>query len=238
MSYLIYNGISSESLGIRIQTKNIYSAPKYDANLTTIPGRNGDLISPNGRYANVTVSYTCYVPAKSIDELCDKLTKIKNWLYKEPDRYHDLTDSYDAKFKRRAVFNSKLDITDEALKIGVFTITFSCVPFRYLLSGLAKETHDSSFTLNNEFAFSSKPYIKVIGRGSGSLIINNKVWQFETLNGYTECDSELMNFYHDTTPKNDTVSGDGFPELQPGLNSISFEGGITSVEIIPRWVSL
>lgn len=238
MNYLIYNGVSSASLGIRIQSKNVYSAPKYDSSFTTIPGRNGDLISPNGRYSNVNISYTCYVPAKSIVELSDKLTIIKNWLYKEPDRYHDLTDSYDTKFRRRAVFNSKLDITDEAMKIGVFTLTFSCVPFRYLISGLERMSYSKAFSLSNEFSFASKPYIKVIGNGSGRLIVNTKVWQFEKIDGYTECDSEIMNFYKDTISKNDTVSGDGFPELKPGINKISFEGGITGVEIVPRWVSL
>lgn len=238
MNYLIYNGVSSASLGIRIQSKNVYSAPKYDTSLTTIPGRNGDLISPNGRYSNVNISYTCYIPAKTIVELSDKITAIKNWLYNEPDRYHDLEDSYDTKFKRRAVFNSKLDITDQAMKIGVFTLTFSCVPFRYLVSGLAKKSFSKAFSFNNEFSFASKPYIKVMGNGNGRLIINSKVWQFEKIDGYTECDSEMMNFYKDTVSKNDTVSGDGFPELSPGKNSISFEGGITSVEIIPRWVSL
>ena len=65
-----------------------------------------------------------------------------------------------------------------------------------------------------------------------------EVWRFETLNGYTECDSELMNYYHDTTLKNDKVTGDGFPTFEYGENHIEFSGGITSVEIIPRWVSL
>ena len=238
MNYLIYNGVSSVFLGIRIQSKNVYSAPKYDSSLTSIPGRNGDLISPNGRYSNVNISYTCYVPAKTIAELSDKITKIKNWLYMEPDRYHDLTDSYDFKFKRRAVFNSKLDISDQAMKIGVFTLTFSCFPFRYLVSGLEKKSYSKAFSLKNEFSFTSRPYIKVIGKGSGRLIINSKVWQFEKIDSYTECDSETMNFYKDTISKNDTVSGDGFPELKPGINNISFEGGITGIEIIPRWVSL
>ncbi len=238
MNYLIYNGVSSASLGIRIQSKNVYSAPKYDSNLTTIPGRNGDLILPNGRYSNVNISYTCYIPAKSIVDLSDKITAVKNWLYKEPDRYHDLTDSYDTNFKRKAVFNSKLDITDEAMKIGVFTLTFSCYPFRYLVSGLEKKTYSKAFSLNNEFSFTSKPYIRVLGKESGRLIINSNVWQFEKIDGYTECDSETMNFYKDTISKNDTVAGDGFPELKPGANTISFEGGITSIEIIPRWVSL
>lgn len=124
MSYFIFNGISSESMGIRIKSKNVYSAPKYDVTLTSIPGRDGDLISPNGRFGNVNVSYTCFLPAKSIAELSDKLTKVKNWLYREPDRYHDLTDSYDVRFMRKALFNSKLDISDECMKIGVFTISF------------------------------------------------------------------------------------------------------------------
>lgn len=238
MSYFIFNGVSSESMGVRIQSKNVYSAPKYDITLTSIPGRDGDLVCPNGRFSNVSISYTCFIPAKSIAELSDKITKVKNWLYTEPDRYHDLTDSYDTKFKRRAIFNSKLDITDECMKIGIFTISFSCKPLRYLISGLETLTFTESFTLINEFAFTAKPYIKVNGYGTGTLTINNKIWTFETLNGYTECDSELMNFYHDTTLKNDKVSGDGFPELESGENHISFDGGITSVEIIPKWVSL
>ena len=85
-----------------------------------------------------------------------------------------------------------------------------------------------------------KPYLKLNGKGTGKLTIQtaNKtdVWTFTTLNGYTECDSELMNFYHGADPKNDTVSGEGFPLLYPGNNTISFDGGITSIEVVPRWV--
>lgn len=124
------------------------------------------------------------------------------------------------------------------MKIGVFTISFSCKPLRYLISGLTKQAFSGAVVLTNEFNFTAKPYIKINGRGKGTLTINNKVWNFETINGYTECDSELMNYYHDTTLKNDTVTGDGFPELVHGENRVEFGGGITSIEIIPRWVSL
>ena len=67
---------------------------------------------------------------------------------------------------------------------------------------------------------------------------HNATWSFSTLDGYTECDSELMNFYHDTEAKNDTVAGDGFPLLYPGENTVSFDGKITGVEIIPRWATV
>lgn len=238
MSYFIFNGKSSKDFGVRIQSKNIYSAPKYDVTLITIPGRNGELVSPNGGFPNVAVSYNCYLPTKSIEELGEKITAVKNWLYKDVGEYHDLTDSYDGKFIRKALFNSKLDISDECRKIGTFNISFSCKPFRYLKEGLLISTYTVPFTLNNPFSFNSKPYFRINGKGKGTLTINNKVWSFETINGYTECDSELMNFYHDTVLKNDTVTGEGFPELELGENKVSFDGGIVSVQVIPRWCSL
>jgi len=237
-----YNGVSSESMDIRVQSKNVYSAPKYDVTLTSIPGRNGDLVSPNGKFANGSLFYTCFVPAKTIAELNEKLTKIKNWLYGEAGKYHALTDTYDEKHLRYALFNSKLDISDEARRIGTFTVTFSVKPFRYLLSGLEKQTFVGGFSLTNPYAFTAKPYIKILGTGSGTLTVqsegSNKIWQFSEIDGYIECDGELMNFYKGTELKNDKVTGDGFPELHKGTNSISFDGDITAVEIIPRWVSL
>ena len=243
MNFFIYNGISSKDMGVRISSKDVYSAPKYDLKFQSIPGRDGDLISPNGRFPNTTVSYTCFIPAKSIQELSDKVTAVKCWLYTEPDRYHTLSDSYDTSFFRKAVFNNKLDISDEVSKIGVFTVNFTCHPMRCSHTGQVKTTFTASpFTLTNPYPFAAKPYLKINGRGTGTLTIqsasSNKIWEFSTLNGYTECDSELMNFYHDTEPKNDTVSGEGFPIFAPGINTIAFDGGITSIEVIPRWKSI
>lgn len=243
MNYFIYNGISSKDMGVRISSKDVYSAPKYDLKFQSIPGRDGDLISPNGRFPNTTVSYTCFIPAKSIQELSDKVTAVKCWLYTEPDRYHTLSDSYDTSFFRKAVFNNKLDISDEVSKIGVFTVNFTCHPMRFSHTGQVKTTFTASpFTLTNPYPFAAKPYLKINGRGTGTLTIqsasSNKIWKFSTLNGYTECDSDLMNFYHDTEPKNDTVSGEGFPIFAPGINTIAFDGGVTSIEVIPRWKSI
>lgn len=242
MSYFVFNGISSSTLGIRIQSKNVYSGPKYDVSLTSIPGRNGDIVSSNGRFSNVSLSYTCFVPAKSISELSEKITAIKNWLYKEPCEYHDLTDSYDPSFKRMAIFNSKLDIGDEVNKIGTFTVTFSCKPQRYLISSLESESHTESFTINNPYPLNAKPYIKIIGTGDITFVIQsesqNKVWTMTAIGPYIECDSELMNFYRGTDLKNDKVTGDGFPELLPGNNTISWTGNVTKVEIVGRLVTL
>lgn len=242
MNQFVYNGISSESMGVRIQKRNIRSAPKYAVSMIDIPGRDGALPMSDGRFGNVTVSYTCFVPAKSISELSQKLTAIKGWLYTAPDRYHTLTDSYDTDFYRKALINNQLDITEQCRKIGVFTINFTCLPFRYANAGQTQRSITGSTSLTNPYRFPAKPYLKITGSGTGSLTIqsagSNKTWQFSSIDGYIECDSELMNFYKGTLSKNSTVSGDGFPILHPGSNTVSFTGGITRVDIVPRWVSL
>lgn len=135
MNYFEYNGVRSSDMGLHIQRKNVYSSPKYDSSFVSIPGRNGDLIVPNHRYENTLVSYSVYLSAKNSQQLADSITKIKAWLYAQPDRYHILKDSYDKRFFRYALFNSSLDIEDELNKIGVFTVSFNCKPFRYDIDG-------------------------------------------------------------------------------------------------------
>ena len=65
-----------------------------------------------------------------------------------------------------------------------------------------------------------------------------KIMIANDIDEYLEIDSELMNCFKGTELKNGSVSGDGFPELSKGDNVLSFSGGITRVEIVPRWVSL
>lgn len=239
MNYFIFNGQSSLELGIRIKSKNIYSSGKRDLTLVSIPGRDGELVNSNKRFVNSTVSYTCFLPAKSIAELNTKIRNVKKWLFVDSDQYHELTDSYDPTFMRYAIFNSKLDIADEANRIGTFTITFSCKPFRYLVSALTSEEVNSGDTLYNPFPFASKPYIKITGSGNITLSISNskgtQVYQFKNVSGYVECDSELMNCYKSTTLKNNDFVADQFPSLEYGNNVISWTGTVTNVEIITRW---
>ena len=242
MSYFVFNGTSSAELGVRIISKNIYSAPKYDINLISIPGRNGELVSNNGRFSNVGVSYSCFLPAKTIDELGTKIRNVKKWLYAEPGEYHDLSDSFDSLFFRKAIFNSKLDVTDQVSKIGIFTVSFSCLPFKYSEEGQEVITITEATEIYNPYPFDSKPYLKIYGSGNGTLVFDSeegiKTWTIANISSYVECDSELMNFYKGTQLKNSDVTGSTFPILKPGTNYIAFTGGITSIEIIPRWVSL
>ncbi len=242
MNTFTYNGVSSYDLGLRIESKNVFSAPQYDVKFQSIPGRDGDLILPNGRYPNVQVTYSVFLPAKTLTELQEKITAVKAWLYTEPDRYHELRDSYDTGSFRRAVINTALDIEDQLNKIGVFTVSFSCLPFKYLDSGQTAVTVASGNSLTNPTPFASKPLIRVNGSGDGVLQISNSSGvsrlQMEGISSYLYIDSEQMNCYKGAASMNDAVTASGFPVLTAGQNAFSFSGGITSIKVTPRWVTL
>ena len=198
MNYFVYNGVSSLDMGLRIESKNVFSAPEYDVTFQSIPGRNGDLILPNGRYPNVQVTYSVFLPAKSIAE--------------------------DTVYTRKAVYSGSLDIEDQLNRIGVFTVSFSCHPFRYSVAGTDPITlTQSGSTVTNPESFESLPILTLTGEGTVTLTIQgggqNKSWVFTGLDGSIVCDSEQMNFYS-------------------GTNTISWVGTVTSLVVQPRWVTL
>ena len=241
MTSFTYNGKCSADFGLRIEKKDVFSAPEYDAEFISIPGRSGDIINPNRRFSNIKVTYTVFLARKNTAALASVLRDIKGWLYSGPDRYHELTDSYDAEYFRYGVTSGSLDIEEQLNKIGCFTVTFNCKPFKYSFAGqqtIAVGT--PRLTVTNPTAFDSKPYIKIYGSGTMRLMIqpegqSTTTWMLSNVDEYIEIDSELMNCFKDTVLKNDTVTGEGFPVLKPGENSIACAGNVRRIEVIPRW---
>ena len=244
MTYFTYNGRSSADFGLHIEKKDVFSAPEYDAEFISIPGRSGDIINPNRRSANIKVTYTVFLARKNTAALASVLRDIKGWLYSEPDRYHEITDSYDAEYFRYGVISGSLDIEEQLNKVGSFTVTFNCKPFKYSYEGQQTIAEGNPrLTVTNPTTFDSRPYIKIYGSGTVRLMImpdgqGTTTWVISDVDEYIEIDSELMNCFKDTVLKNDTVKGAGFPVLKPGVCTINCTGDVTRIEIIPRWCCL
>lgn len=243
MTYFTYNGRSSADFGLHIEKKDVFSAPEYDAEFISIPGRSGDIINPNRRFANIKVTYTVFLARKNAAALTSVLRDIKGWLYSEPDRYHEITDSYDAECFRYGVISGSLDIEEQLNKVGSFTVTFNCKPYKYSFAGQQTVAADSaSLSVTNPTAFESRPYIKLYGSGAVTLNVSSgnstNSWMISEIDESIEIDSELMNCFKDTVLKNDTVTGDGFPTLNPGTTTIACVGNVQRIEVIPRWCCL
>lgn len=244
MTYFTYNGRSSAYFGLHIEKKDVFSAPEYDAEFISIPGRSGDIINPNRRFSNIKVTYTVFLVRKNTAALASVLRDIKGWLYAEPDRYHELTDSYDTEYFRYGVISGSLNIEEQLNKVGSFTVTFNCKPYKYSFAGQETVSADSSeLTITNPTAFESRPYIKIYGSGLIRLMVQpegqgTSSWGFASVDEYIEIDSEHMNCYKGAVLKNDTVNGAEFPVLKPGVCTINCTGDVTRIEVIPRWCCL
>lgn len=95
--------------------------------------------------------------------------------------------------------------------------------------------YDGSKTIKNPTLFPSKPLIRVTG--SGTVGIGDETITIASGYDYVDIDSEIQNCYCGNQNANAAVtfSNREFPELQPGLNGVTFGTGIESVQITPRW---
>lgn len=113
------------------------------------------------------------------------------------------------------------------------TVTF-LVDFFYLDSGTRVIKPTKGATLRNVGNHDSEPYIKVYGSGAGTLSIGGQQVHFTGISSYIEIDSALKICHKDRLPAGKQMSGN-FPILPLGESVITWSGGITGVEITPRW---
>lgn len=242
MSYFIYNGQKSSDFGLRIESKDVFSSPDLNRSMLSIPGRDGEILAQDTRFSNLQITYQVFLRAKNASDLSSKMRDVKNWLYQDLNRYNRLEDYYNPRFYRKAVINNKLNIDDIRNKLGTFTVSFSALPFQYAIGGDQEIRLQSGTAITNPYHFVAKPYLKVYGTGGGSFTITSesetKTWHVMNINEFMEIDSELMLCYKGPDSQNLNFIGDGFPLLYAGKNRITFDGGITSISIIPRWCSL
>ena len=117
--------------------------------------------------------------------------------------------------------------------LSEFSITFTCVPFKYLRN-VPLTTLTATGTINNTGTVYSLPKIKVFGTGSRTLTINGKPIILNILSGDLTLDSELKTCFYGNVAQNNRMNGD-FPVFNVGNNTVTLGTGITKVEIEPRW---
>ena len=98
------------------------------------------------------------------------------------------------------------------------------------MSNESNVTLAASGSVTNEGSVYSEPVITVTGSGDGTLLIGETLIELNGISGSITIDSELMEAYKGSESQNGKMSGD-FPRLEPGVNGVSWTGGITGVTI-------
>lgn len=234
MNFFTYNGKSSRDFGIFISGEGTFGGPERDVTLYDVPGRNGSLLVDNGRFKNITIPYPAFI-RRNFKARSDAA---RAWLL-QPSGYVRLEDTYHPEFFRLARFVGPLDFTMRFLNYsGEVTLQFDAKPQRFLRSGGYPVAFTSPGSLINDYLYDALPLITVYGDGDGALSVGGTAVTVTDIDGYVVLDCDTQNAYKGTQNKNSSVQLEEFPRLKPGENEIGFSGGITGLEIVPRWWTL
>ena len=236
MGIVIFNGISSKDLHIQVQTEPDYDFPEKDYEVIHVPGRNGDIVIDQGSWQNVSRKYNLAMDAGKIS-YTEVASKLVQWLH-SASGYARLEDSYEPDFYRMAMYKDSGSISNIYNKAGQIEIEFTCKPQRYFKSGEIADIFTTSTEYRNTTDFPAKPLIKIHGSGSGMVKIGAYTVTINDILDGMVVDSEQQDTYKDQTNCNSKVSITEYPKLIAGNNAIYISGGVTSIEIIPRWWTL
>ena len=238
MGELIFNGVSSKSIGVEVETFPEYHSPKRTYSKVHVPGRNGDLIVDGGCWENVTRTYLLAAGSYDIPyrEFANKLS---SWLHSAT-TYARLEDSYEPDYYRLAVFLEEVSLTNIYNHGTEMSVDFDCKPQRFLKIGEEIITITKSpATIKNPTDYPALPRIRVSGTGQGTLVINDCTVTITDIGSGIILDSDIQDAYYGYTNKNSVIKvPNGFPVLDPGNVLIGFSGGIQKVEVIPKWFTL
>ena len=238
---LHFGTVDSSTFGMILIDVQIWSSPERDYTSMQLPGRNGALLLGGMSLKNVDVKYTFAIP----NDFQRKYWPFINEMISQSG-YQRVWDSISPEVYRMGVIMTGIEpqISNRG-DFGKVEIIINCKPQRYIVSGDQPiEVSSTNSYLTNQFAFASLPLIKVTGISAGTLQIGKYTVQIKTLRNkepiYLDC--ETMNAYGLTGSviknRNCDINAPEFPRLEPGENKIHISGGITSVEITPRWWEL
>lgn len=235
-----FNGKRSDDLGILIEKYPSRTKPVRKMNTYSIPGRNGDIVMMQDAWENVEQKYDLILGDGAIHSASEIFHALTSWLC-GPTGYCELWDDFDPGHYRLAYVRDAGSIDPIALaQAGRVTITFVCDPRRFLISGKRVVSFTSSpGSFYNETAYKSKPLIKITrsASGVGALTIGTTVFTITSLPETLWIDCEDMICYNSNgANQNSVVSSNTseFAVLNPGSNTIAFDGNISNVEITPR----
>lgn len=163
--YFTYDGESSRDYDVYLTGDGVFNAPERAVEMVEIPGRNGNYALDQGKFNNISVTYTAGIVDYSESDFADKVSAVRNWLCSKVG-YKRLSDDYNPNEYRMAVYKSGVNIEHEDLRTGTFEITFDCKPQRWLTSGETAVTVGNGGILKNPTPFESEPLLAVDGYGT------------------------------------------------------------------------
>ena len=168
---ITFGGVNSSSYGIYISGEGVFNAPVRDAEVISIPGRNGSFLLDNGRYENIEVTYPAFNTATDKATFIANIDAFRNAIASQKG-YQRLEDTFHTDEYRMASFIGGLEINPILYNdhTSQFEIVFNCKPQRFLKSGETATSKANNSTISNPTLFDAHPLLQFNSSGSDGSI--------------------------------------------------------------------
>lgn len=226
--YAVIDNIPSTEYDFYLADMDRFEVPERDVDVISIPGRSGELTIDNECYKNIERKLIFYTRnIERLQEFEAFLSSLKGYV-----RIETTIESEHFYLARISGY----EIGGIGNRTGAITVILNCKPQRYLISGENKIVLNKSRGLYNDTFYDARPLLRVYG--VGSIKIGNVEIYILKNTSYIDIDTDLMEAYRDGANCNADISlmGYEFPILKSrSKTQITINGGISKVEIIPRW---
>lgn len=242
--FFTFNGRSSKDFNLLIQNDFEIEAGDADVSYTSVPGRNLDIVNPNNRYKNGTITYECFIDIRWFnDSFYKDLSELRRdlvaWLAVEENfsGYSKLQDNLDENYYYLARLSKAPTMSFISSKCANITLEFNVGPVKYRLDSDLYQEISNNNQLYNPEPLSSYPIIKITGTGSLNLKINGISYKITEIHDLTYINCEKRRIYDDKSLKNNigVFPNYQYPILKTGENNISWDNSNADVSIKFNW---
>ena len=157
--HLYVDNTDLATYGVYISGQGTFGAPEKEFTTYNVPNRNGLVLGANERMENIQVSYPCFI----YTNFSTNMLNLRSFLLSRTG-YVRIEDDYDTTHYRKGFFEAGIDPEVTQLNdAGSFTLTFNCMPQRWLKSGDTKTTLTKPVgaDITNPTKFTAKPLIRI-----------------------------------------------------------------------------
>lgn len=245
-----WNGVKCTEYGMHVLSQPTMVTPNERAQMGSIPGRSGSITILEGDnvYDDISFSCICIIdnPYAVVNgSNASRISTISEWL----------RGSGTVKFANRQEGFFKARLANQLSFAQIvkgnphlsFSVQFACSPFMYLDGGQSEITiTNTPYVLTNPGNVPSQPLMRITGTGEGTIMLGSQTMFVNNFEGvsYICMDSESKIAYKGSLsdpndpfiPLGTRVGGDWLT-IPPGHSTMTFSGGISSVSLIPRWMT-
>lgn len=224
--YFIWNGVKSTNFGVFITKFPNIVIPAERVSFATVPGRSGSLVKTEGNDVYDDIVYPIECGVRRVSDI------------RRASAYLHGAGTLALPCRPGEHANGRIinQISFEQLVRGKenmeFTVNFRLHPFwiKDLEEVVIFSSSNTVHYLINEGDVPARPIIVLTGTGTGTLTINGSVTEVRNMIGNATIDSTIEETYSEKETLNNFMTGE-FPIFKSGVNTISFDGDITSVKV-------